>query len=189
MALTDIAHVQALLMRDLTGDEVSYFPSLLELAEGVVMQWMPDMVFTGADDFTESVNGSRSDELWLPYRPVNSVASVYIDGSLLDPTEYVVNRWGPMRRYCGHWGGERATVTATFNAGLDTVPLDIQLATADILAGQYRNPGQIRQESIDGYSLTYAGAGSVGSSLGLTRQSVRTLNRYRRRPTSVEFSL
>lgn len=188
MSIADQLTVEALLLRQLTGDEVGHFDALAAIADGAIAEELPDVVFDGVvEDAEVTVDGVAGSELWLPYRPVIDVASVTVNGSAVDLADIKVNKWGPLRRLCGHWGGARATVVVTYTYGLASAPQNIKTVASELVAQHARNPTNVRQEAIDGYSLTYGG-GMGGPIMGLTQTQRRTLARYKRRHTSIEMT-
>ena len=58
-----------------------------------------------------------------------------------------------------HWGGPSARVTVTYTHGFATVPPSVKAAVLSMAARAAASPAGVRQESIAGYSVTYADAG------------------------------
>ncbi len=184
MTFATQADVEALLVRSLTDTELQALPRLLELIDGRIMGRLPGVKFDGVvTGAVVTLRGNGPDELWLPGRPVVAVSSVSIDGEVLDPSEWAVSRWGPLRRHYGAWGGRRAEIQVTWDYGLDAPPDDVVEIAADLARWAIANPTNVRQATIGSYSETVGGGSPAG--IELLPQHLRTLGRYRARATSV----
>lgn len=136
-------------------------------------QWISHV----ADDvFTTSAPVSRV--LWLPQRPVASVASVLVDG---EPVTDWVLRGSRLIRSCP-WstgcGDVELEVTYTHGYPVDDERLDLAKdACMAMAAARLQNPNAYKSESIDDYSRTFAADDTEWAGLGrLLRQQ------YGRRP-------
>ncbi|WP_433699097.1 hypothetical protein [Nocardiopsis sp. CA-288880] len=119
---------------------------------------------------TIALEGERSQRLHLPAPPVTSVAAVLMDGE--EVTDYRLAS-GALWRPDG-WArtGAPSEVTVTYTHGLPEVPADIvmlvcRIAAATLLAyrseadGSGLAAGDVRQERIGDYSVTYGGDGQI----------------------------
>lgn len=85
------------------------------------------------DDYTETFDAPEGPDLWLTYTPVNSVASVVVDGVTLSTSDAYVLQGsaGRLTRTVNDmprpWGTKKLqSIAVTYNGGYVTVPNDIQ---------------------------------------------------------------
>lgn len=184
MSLASVADVEALLRRSLTAQETVYVTRLLGMADASIEAELPGVAFTG--EVTGEVATFRlvvaDAEIWLPWRPVNQVTEVLVDGDVLDAQRYVASRWGPLRLSCGAWPSGR-DIQVTWDYGFASPPGDIVTLAADLVYRAVNDPGNKRQRTIGQYSETNAVAGEPA--LALTGDHLRRLRRYRTKRTSI----
>jgi hypothetical protein len=110
------------------------------------------ITFVAGDEVT--VSGSGTGALLLPQLPVVAVNSITYDGT--DVEGWWVDESGVVRRNAG-WPRWRRYVV-DYDHGWDEVPVDIVMATVRLAAQLYSSAtsGEIRQETIGSYSVTYA---------------------------------
>lgn len=151
---------------------------------GVIQAYCNRVQLTQVVDDEITLKGSYSYRLDLPLGPVTSVSSVTVDGyatTAYDLVKDTLVRSGfddqPPFRYPSvpHWGGPDVEVAVTYTHGLTSVPERVRAVAFDLAARVYANPTSVRSQSIDGYSVTYAGALSGSSALSLTDEQMRTL--------------
>ncbi|MDR3474436.1 MAG: hypothetical protein P4M09_22535 [Devosia sp.] len=101
-------------------------------------------------------DGGRDDrDLLLARRPIVSVASVTIDGTVLDPPSYEIDASaGILRRLgCGWYG---CVITAVYDAGWNEVPGNLALAAMKLATALWsestRDPN-LRRVQVEGISL------------------------------------
>lgn len=127
----------------------------------------------------------------FPQRPVTAVSSVAVNGTTyVSGTDYAWNGYSPFIRL-DYVESSTATfadepvATVTYTAGFATVPADVKAVALAVAARQYDNPRGIRQESIDDYSVSRAGADDDLAGVTLLKAEQRILDRYRVRAGSV----
>jgi hypothetical protein len=181
--------------RDRFGDPTEYRQAslLLDLASAEIRAWTRQTIDLVSNDEV-SLAGTWSPVLELPERPVVSVSSVELDGQawvvdsdysvaagalLVSGTLPSFNGYpGATGRSGAHWGGPGVVVSVTYTHGFATVPGAVKAATLAI-AGRMVNAGTggVRQESIAGYSVTYANAGATTTLTDAEKASLRYLRR------------
>lgn len=132
----------------------------------------------------------------LPRRPVSEVTTVKaidsdgtagatITGWSFDGIDTIdVTGWDVLQINLGEDAGDMETVQVTYDYGYAAVPGDIKAVALDLAASAYANPLKLKQETIGGYSATYAGTGDTfGIALSPSQRLV--LDRYRMRYHSV----
>ncbi len=169
---------------------------VLDLASGEIRAWTRQTIDLVSND-SVVLAGSWGTDLRLPEQPVVSVASVSVDGSALNSSvDYVLTagtltfvgagfasvRQGAARSSGSYWGGNDTVVAVTYTHGFSTIPLEVKSATLSIAArlvsgGSAAGGGQVRSETIAGYSVTYANAGASASLTEVEMVSLRHLRR------------
>lgn len=190
MALATTEEFASYLETTFTAEQETRAALLLNLAGGLVEGWCNKVSFAVVPDDEIDLTGTWSSVLELPGQPVDSVASVEIDG--IEVTDYTLVRgslhrgetggWNPYNKSrLGHWGGPAALVQVTYTHGFDEVPWDAKAVCLSMAARSFDNPAGVRSESIDGYSVTFGVGGSGSSLVVLTDDDKRALARYRKR--------
>jgi hypothetical protein len=172
---------------------------VLDLASGEIRAWTRQTIDFVTDDEVVLV-GSWCAGLQLPERPVVSVSSVTFDGrSLVSGTDYDLaagsllfgtyrSGWFPQGAAglygASTWGGPETTVQVTYTHGFATVPTVVKSATLAIAGrligggiGGTASGGQVRSETIAGYSVTYANAGATTALQDSEMSALRYLRR------------
>lgn len=178
MTIADQGDVEALLLRPLSATEAGYIAALLTRADGLIARELPYVRFTGQlDNQTATLRGSGSFEIWLPGRPVVNVDSITLDGRLMDPDEYDWHEFGDVARTLeGAVWPQTSSIAVVWDYGLPTPDEAIVSVAADIVASAIEGAGGIRQESIGGYSISYA---QVAARMQVTDAHRRILDHYR----------
>lgn len=190
MALATVEEFASYLETTFTTEQETRAALLLDLAGGLVEGWCNKVSFAVITDDEVDLTGTWSSVIELPGQPVDSVAAVEIDGVAV--TDYTLVRgslhrgetdgWNPYNKSrMGHWGGPDALVHIVYTHGFTEVPWDAKAVTLEVAARAHVNPSGVRSESIDGYSVTFAGGGRSSSVVVLTDDDKRSLGRYRRR--------
>lgn len=130
--------------------------------------------------------------LVLPERPVTAVDSVVLNGTTLTvDTDFTWQRRGVLWRASSTsfdtpgrwWGGPQVEVVVTYDHGFATIPGAVRSACLKLAAAMASQPAGVTQESIDGYSVSFAQSAGV-----LSDQEMRALNQLRGRSRSVHMS-
>lgn len=173
-AFVTITEYETFLGRTFTaGTETNQATQALELATSFVQNYTGQHIFQVVNDEVELWPRSSPNVVILPEMPVTSVVSV-IDSDGLAVTGWTLRPGGVLRLDTG-WN---APVTVTYTHGYAVIPDDIKLATMRTASAFTANPsGNVRQESIGSYSVTYGSAGSTPSGIGGIDQLI--LARYR----------
>jgi hypothetical protein len=153
--------------------------------------------FTTTDTSTEYLK-VRDGYVLLPKRPVVSVTSVKAiesDGTpgatiagwtfngidrvwLSGLTDVVINRSEAL------FEQDVDVVEVVYDYGWATVPDDVKHVALELAGNYYSNPTGLRQETVGGYSVTYAGSNEVFG-IALTPGQKAILDRYRVKATTV----
>jgi hypothetical protein len=153
--------------------------------------------FTGTSTATEVLR-VKDGFVRLPRRPVNSITSVKVIGT--DGTAgAAITGWafdGIDRVDVRGWSrtiinlaadladGVTDTVQVVWVYGYATVPADVKAVALEVAGMQVANPQGLRQETVGGYSVTYAGGNDVFG-LALTDGQKSVLDEYRIKRTSM----
>lgn len=181
----------------------------LDLASDIIRGYTRCTISTVTE--TVEFEGTSSDVLELPQRPVTAVTAVTVTDRIgndlvVASTDWTWTRSGKLRRILysdtlptgwtadSGWGGPDATVTVTYTHGLATVPGDVKAITLALARRMTVNPDGYVREAIGSYNVGYsstdgqaAGQGSgqgSGASVHLLAVEKMALNRYRRRTWS-----
>ena len=137
--------------------------------------------FTAAN-YTEYRNGwANQTKMALKNYPVNSVASVYINGVLV-PASTTTNQTGWVQNggFIYLRGGITfttgyANVVITYNAGYATIPYDLEQACIEITSWRYREKDRIAQnnKNVGGENITF-------NTASMPSDAMRTLQEYTR---------
>lgn len=162
MMLVTLEQLESRLRQSLDSDQAE---QEIELASGVVARYanLVDLEQTADDEIV--LAGAYGPKLPLPGGPVVEVSEVLVDGS-------AVSNWWVVKdtlwrgsnpattqvdahRAQGTWVGPDVEITVTYTHGYDTVPADIQAVVLAMAARSWTNPAGARQQTIDGYSVTW----------------------------------
>lgn len=154
----------------------------ITLASGVVGGYCNLVSLEQIEDDEIVLRGSYSGVLHLPGGPVTEVSEVLVDGTAVSDHWLVKDdlyrgRPGgvdeaPLRAQ-GSWVGPDVEVAITYTHGFATVPFDIQAVVLGMAARTWSNPAGVRQQVIDGYSVTWTNG-------VLAPEDMRSLRRYHR---------
>lgn len=127
----------------------------------------------------------------FPQRPVTAVTSVAVNGTTYTlGADYAWNGFAPYIRLADVESStanfaDDPVATVTYTAGFSTVPADVKAVALAVAARQYDNPTGVRQQSIDDYSVTRAGADDDLAGVTLLKAEAKILDRYKVRAGSV----
>lgn len=174
MALATIADLSAVLRREIDEEDTAA-QFALDTATAMIEAYIGQPVDEVEDDEI-TLDGTGTKVILLPAFPVSDVSAVAIDGDPLDEDEYEWSATGELRRSNGTWPTTLRSVEVTYTHGYATTPAALAVIAATMAARIYDTPVAARQESIGGYSVTYANPG------GVTIQAAEALalDRYRR---------
>lgn len=130
---------------------------LLDLAEGEVLAAAGVPVYEQLGEVI-TVHGTGSDTILLPSYPVTAVASVTVDGTLVDTDLYTWTRAGVLERVSGAWTVGRDNVAVTYTHGYPAadIPSEFRLVTLKVAARALENPYGLTQESLGNLSRSWA---------------------------------
>lgn len=154
--LATVADLEKLLQNP--GIDPDTATMLLEIATGIIQNTTGQLIVQG----TSSPVLTGEDSLWLdlPQWPVQSVASVVMDG-------VTITDWVLRKQKLWRWLGWQApnyrpsTITVTYAHGYQPGSRQLQLARGACLSlaqAGYVNPSGVSSEAIDDYRVTYADA-------------------------------
>lgn len=151
---------------------------LLDSAEAIVATEIPGICFEELD-LTASpfltVDGECSQTLVLPYRPVQTITSVTVDGFELEPWQYTATARGELIRRDGcTWGTEASEIVIAGKFG--PTGGDITWVVADLVRQTLANPGGLISETIGARSAMFS---SDTKPMQLSDSHKRRINRYR----------
>lgn len=87
----------------------------------------------------EEYDGSGTKYLLLGQYPVKTIASVEVDGQLLDPSEYKVKKSnGTLIRTSGVWPKGDINISVTYTAGYTEIPFPVQLACKHLVMSYFK---------------------------------------------------
>lgn len=183
--LEDAFVIQANILLDMISADI-------EMAAGVPIE---------AGTGTRLLPGVWGRDLALPNGPVRDVTAVTVNGIIIDPAGYEWNdrtlvrrgvgvleenvdadfphgTGGAMNRAGNTWQGPFATVRMSYSWGFVDTPTFLTSLSLRIAARTIGNTGDVRQESLAVYSVTYASGGQDGSHVrdNERRQLRRVLN-------------
>lgn len=172
--------LEALLRRSLTPDESALATIALDSASEVVRDYC-HQDFDDASATSIVLDGTGTQWVLLPQLPVNDVDSVTLyDGlgaedALTETEEFLWYADGRLYRVGTVWPSDPQAITVVYDHGYTTIPASVRMVAAQV-ALRIMIQGIVRQESIGGYSVTYAS--DIGG-FGLTPSEERVLSRYR----------
>lgn len=174
MALATTSDLSAILRREIDEEDTAALFAL-DSASAMIEAYLGQPVGEVEDD-TVTLDGTGTRVVLLPAFPVSDVSTVSIDGEELDADDYQWSATGELRRTGAAWPTTLRSIEVTYTHGYATTPAAIVAIAATMAARLYETPIATRQESIGGYSVTYANPG------GATIQAAEALalDRYRR---------
>lgn len=181
MQLVTVGELEIHLGVTFTGGEAARATQLINSTSADIQQYCNRVGLVRLVDDEVTLRGTYGMELALPLGPVVSVATVALGGTALTVDDYDVVKDDLVR--WGGWGGPSTEVDVTYTHGLAAVPDDVKGVCLDVLARRWTNSPGVRSESIDGYSVTYAGSARAGS--GLWPGDESALRSYHRSSGSV----
>lgn len=165
---------------------------MLEVATGTIQSWTRQTIEQVANDSVE-LQGTWEPVLKLPERPVTSVSSVTLDGTLLTVTDdYVVvkdelrrpnaeyHNWqAPSSDFYPFtktgWGGPSAIVAVTYTHGFATIPDGVKGVCLSLAGRMFTNPEMAATRVVDAQTFQYG-----QRHLDLTDGEKKVLRKYRR---------
>lgn len=175
-----------------SGDEADRAEALLADASALVRNYTQQNITRVTDD-TALLEATTETLLYLPQRPVISVAAVSVAGAALAVGDWIVQGdaiyrhfgWGRSRGASGRWN-QPDTVTVTYTHGYDAVPGDIVRVVCKLAQASWLNREGYRSASVGGISITLdtstVGVGALGP------DDKQVLDRYRRPRRSVQLA-
>jgi hypothetical protein len=153
-------------------------------------------LFDARTGLTATLTGDGgSDVINLPQWPVTAITALTEDGSaLVQGTDYVWNPSGAVRNLNGAWSSYPHDIVVTYNTGWadkNTAPQRLRWLVARVAARFWQSGvafaqaggSGVKQETVDGYSVTYAD--DLGAVTGLTHGETQAARRWRRTFRSV----
>ncbi len=129
--------------------------------------------------------------LWLPERPVVTLTSITVEGTLIDPDTYTWDQSGEVRFGPGMFAGgsvtwRRRRATIVYSHGFDPIPGDIKGVCLEMVqVGLSMPDGRVvRSESVGPDSITYA----TDNAAVMTKSQELRLRAYRPALTSVPIT-
>lgn len=170
-------------LEDYLGRDLSDSPggtAAVEMACDVCRDVSEQMFTMGTT--TEVLDGTGSDVLLLPERPVNTVGTVMVNGAAVTDFEFTPN--GLLFRGTAgsdprpSWPAGRQNVRVTYAHGYDTleVPGAVRQVALDLAARRLIQGPGATSESLQGIAVSYGTRASE-----LSTNELRILGRYRRR--------
>lgn len=148
--------------------------ALLALATNLIQQEVEQTVEKVASDELLR-RGTGADRVRLPERPVISVASVTLGGTVVAPTEWYVDG-DELVRIAGGWGSPEEVLKIVYSHGYDTVPAAIKAVCLAMVGRVWVNPGMTTEEQEGEARTVYSTRGDVGLMLtDRERQFVRSV--------------
>lgn len=167
----------------------------IEEASAVIKNYCNQEIEQTQSD-TILLDGTGSTKLFLPEIPVSEIASVKVDGVLLDPTQYALAENGVLWRKYGSWTVGARNVEVTYTHGYAAIPEDIKgvcyrsasrLYQARLKAAKVDFVGDVKSVSVGDYSISFGGGGGavdegqgdVSAARTLLMSEKDILNKYR----------
>jgi hypothetical protein len=153
-----------------TSEQTESAQLALDIATGKI----DDETGQGLDlaDTVDDLDGTGTDVLVLSRWPVTAVASVTVDGVLLDVDEYKWDCDGLLRRVRGCWALCEDIVVA-FTAGYTTIPMGVVGMCLELAAGGWSSLGVKKSERLADYQVAYLREG-----ISLSTADKAALGRY-----------
>lgn len=184
MALVTTQELSDYIGRDVSSDDGAAFA--VESASQIV-QTLTEQDFTEATN-TVSLDGTGTDTLLLPQRPVSTVGTVTVNGEeetdftytpegrliRTSEDEPTYSTWSQGYQSSAYWPQGRQNVEVTYTHGAGTAPADVRMV-ALMIAYRLVTQGGALQEAVGDVTKRYAVA-----STDLTSGEQAILRKYRR---------
>lgn len=155
MSLATVADLAAALRKEIDPADTAALAAL-ENASAIVEAYLGQPVELVEDDEI-TIDGPGITVVLLPCYPVTEIGSIEEDGEELDPeTDFEWSANGHLRRLNRDWTSHLRGLVVTYSHGYATVPTAIKSVVVAMAGRLYDVPFSVRQESIGGYSVTYA---------------------------------
>lgn len=184
MTLIDSQDLSDYLGRDVTDDDGA---TLAVDAANQIVRTLTDQDFSEATS-TVTLDGTGTDSVFLPQRPVNTVGTVAVNGE--DVTDFTFNdegrlvrtseddpsfaTWAQGYQSTAYWPNGRQNIEVTYEHGAGTVPSDVRMVALMIAHRMVTQGGNLK-EQVGDVNRTYA-----VSSTDLTNGEKAILRKYRR---------
>lgn len=163
------------------GSDLSASEKALQVVDAAsdTVRTMTEQVLNEVNSDDIVLDGTGTDSLLLPERPVNAVSSVAVDGDALTvDDDYVLNGDGILfRTFPAKWRRARQNVAVTYDHGYpdDDLPRDLRMVALSIAARLFSQSAGAVFESLGAYSVRYDQAPTE-----LTINEQRVLRKYKR---------
>ena len=172
-----VTDVSDRLGRTFDATEQTQVQSFLDAATAIIRA-QTGQTIEEVDPATLNTWGRLGERLPLPQRPVTAVTSVTLDGTLVDPSEYLLRK-SELVRAAG-WGTELQTLAIVYTHGYSPIPELVKNTTIDVATRGFTlaaaGGGVVRSERIGSYSVTYRTEG--GASVWLGESELKMLRRF-----------
>lgn len=181
-AFATSTQLEARLGLSFTADEHGRATTLLGLASDVIRAEFGSLTFAEDDSFT--VRGDYASRIRVPQRPLVEVASVTVNGELLDADSYYIDGDEIVRSsgisssfypFGSIFAGPLDEVEITYSHGWEDMPGDVAAICLEIATRVWVNPGSLVGENVAGVQSTY-GVGP-GNGLLMTDAEKKQLRR------------
>lgn len=177
---------------DFTANEQAQADAFLDDASWLIRDYCRQDI-NAQTDLTFTVESPEGPWLNIPQRPVTRIASVEVNGQVVDGWSQVGDRL--YRVYGWRWPsvdtipplaiyGLMSTATVTYDAGYDPIPQVIATVCVNAAMRAFDNPTGDLRESVDDYtrdkSRGFQGDQPTGVGVFLDLADQRRLRRYRR---------
>lgn len=166
--------VEDLLQRDLTAEEQTAAPLLLDMATGVIQDFTRQAIFAGdtVDLTVRTLSAGRV--ALLPEAPATDV-TIEVDGEAFGIDRFIVDEGSAIvtRTDSGCWPDR---IDVTYSHGYDDVPASIRAVCLQLVIRWLVNPEQVMQKRRGDYSASFA---STEQATLLNERERLVLSRYR----------
>lgn len=156
MLLVTVDELETHLRATFSPEDVVRATQEITVASAAIQRYCNLVSLEQLTDDAVKLRGVYGMDLVLPRGPIDSVASVAVDGESLTADDYELVL-DTLIRPAG-WGGTSVVVDITYTHGYAVVPDDVKLVCLDVTSRAWDNPAGVRSESIDGYSVTHGAA-------------------------------
>lgn len=151
-----------------------------------MVRTIAEQTFNEVTDDQIVLDGSGTDALLLPERPVTEITSVTVDTTTLDTTDYVLRSDGVLLRkpsstcwpwtWAPVWRAGRQNILVTYSHGYtaDLFPRDVRMVALEIAGRLFKQTSGVTFEALGQYQVRYAGAAS-----DVTKGEAMILRKYR----------
>ncbi len=192
-----------------TQEDVEKF---LQIAFGSMPEAVADYLIEGADGLivdeigydpendpaiVETHDPSHTFDLWVRRPPINSVASVVVDGTTIDSALYAVyledeDKSGLIRRLGARWSGLARGTVVTYDGGYAVIPFPLRDASVKIVSRAFEKgvgfaadghtPGvtSVSLAGSDSISWSEAASDVAKGALELTMAELMMISTYKR---------